>query len=160
MCWSSRCLILALYYQLSEWIKVYAGVFIYMLHYLVIKRWKLGIFLRSNLENKLKLFFTLKKEQGRMRQPPRAVQCTRVQELVARMGILLFSSLFQCYSVLKWLETWDEFSPTCIVFKKLIRIIDIHSSYLLILHVVSCFAESHDLAIKRLKTLTELHDSK
>jgi len=72
---------------------------------------------------------------------------------------MLFSSLFECYFVLKCLGTWDEFSPTCIVFKKLIRTIDIHSSYPLVFHVVSCFAESHDLAIKRLKTHTEMHDS-
>lgn len=46
---------LALYHQLSEWIKVCAGVFIYSFHYLVIKRLKLSFFLQSNLQNKLKL---------------------------------------------------------------------------------------------------------
>jgi len=73
----------------------------------------------------------------------------------ANYGVFhIFSSIFH----LKCLGTWDEFALTFIVFKNLLRTIDFHSSYPLILHVVSSFFELHYLSIKRLKKPMELHD--
>jgi len=53
----------------------------------------------------------------------------RAHGLIAHVRILQFSSIFKRSSVLKCLGTWDEFSPTCIVFKNLLRTIDLRSSY-------------------------------
>jgi len=77
-------------------------------------------------------------------QPPR-VNCS-------------FSPFFVYFSVLEYLESWDEFSQICSVFINLPRIIGLVYSYPLILHGVYCFAKLHDLSLKKLKTPMELHD--
>lgn len=80
--------------------------------------------------------------------------------LIASRGkiYVIFLSFFELSSVLKLLGSLDKFSRNCIVFKNLPSTIDLHYSSPLILHAVSCFTELHDLSLKRVKTLMELHD--
>jgi len=50
-------------------------------------------------------------------------------EAVAPVRILQFRPFFERSPVLKCFGTWDEFSPTSIIFKNLLRTIDLQSSY-------------------------------
>jgi len=71
----------------------------------------------------------LSKAQGRMRQHPGCEFCC-------------FSSFFERSSVLKCLGTWAEFLQLVLSSKSsFIKIIDLHSSYPLILYLVSCFVD-------------------
>lgn len=111
------CLTFALYFY--EWIKVCARVSVYMFQYLVIKRWELGVFLRSCLENKLKLHYARIDVQGRMAWGEwgslRVVPCAEAHEAVAEVCILQFFILFRAFFHLEmpWYLGW--ISPTCFV---------------------------------------------
>jgi len=72
---------------------------------------------------------------GSMMQQPRLSHLHGRMRQYPECDFWNFPSIFERCSVLKCLGTWDKISSTCVLFKNLVGLVNIHSSYPLTLHV-------------------------